>query len=70
MPTVRPLIVQTRLAKYYTPLGDEEKTRTEDEVYRLIANRDAKYTNFLEVLASWCVCCWEKEWHESRVASQ
>ncbi|KAL4433294.1 hypothetical protein ABPG77_003342 [Micractinium sp. CCAP 211/92] len=39
---------KTRLAKYYTPLGDDDKKRTEDEVYRLIANRDAKFTNFLE----------------------
>ncbi len=40
---------KTRLAKYYTPLGDDDKKRTEDEVYRLIANRDVKFTNFLEV---------------------
>lgn len=39
---------KTRLAKYYTPLSDDDKKRTEDEVYRLIANRDAKFTNFLE----------------------
>ena len=40
---------KTRLAKYYMPLSDDDKSRTEDEVYRLIANRDAKFTNFLEV---------------------
>lgn len=40
---------KTRLAKYYMPLSDDDKKRTEDEVYRLIANRDAKFTNFLEV---------------------
>ncbi|EFN56413.1 hypothetical protein CHLNCDRAFT_145001 [Chlorella variabilis] len=39
---------KTRLAKYYMPLSDDDKSRTEDEVYRLIANRDAKFTNFLE----------------------
>lgn len=40
---------KTRLAKYYMPLSDDDKKRTEDEVYRLIVNRDAKFTNFLEV---------------------
>ena len=40
---------KTRLAKYYVPLSDDEKTKTQDEVYRHIANRDSKFTNFLEV---------------------
>ena len=44
-----PPSVQTRLAKYYTPLSDQEKRRTEEDVYRLIVNRDSKFTNFLEV---------------------
>jgi AP-2 complex subunit sigma-1 len=48
---LRPAL-QTRLAKYYMPLSDPDKARTEDEVYRLIANRDAKFTNFLEVRAA------------------
>lgn len=39
---------KTRLSKYYVPLSDEEKARTQDEVYRLIVNRDSKFTNFLE----------------------
>ena len=42
---------KTRLAKYYTPLSDDDKQRTEDEVHRLIANRDTKFTNFVEVSA-------------------
>lgn len=45
---------KTRLAKYYTPLSDDDKKRTEDEVHRLIVNRDAKFTNFLEVGAAGC----------------
>lgn len=40
---------KTRLSKYYVPLSDDEKTKTQDEVYRLIVNRDSKFTNFLEV---------------------
>lgn len=40
---------KARLAKYYTPLSDEDKKRLEDEVYRLIVNRDSKFTNFIEV---------------------
>eukprot|EP00887_Chlorella_sp_A99_P004249 scaffold15.g4249.t1 len=42
---------KTRLAKYYTPLSDEEKRKTEEDVYRLIMNRDSKFTNFLEYKA-------------------
>ncbi|GAB4817401.1 hypothetical protein N2152v2_004447 [Parachlorella kessleri] len=42
---------KTRLAKYYVPLSDDEKTKTQDEVYRHIANRDSKFTNFLEYKA-------------------
>lgn len=39
---------KTRLAKYYTPFSEEEKKKMEDEVYRMIAHRDSKYTNFIE----------------------
>ena len=46
---------KTRLAKYFTPLSDDEKRRGEEEVYRLIAHRDAKFANFLEVRR---VCVW------------
>ena len=40
---------KTRLAKYYSPFNDDEKGRMEDEVHRMIATRDAKFTSFLEV---------------------
>lgn len=40
---------KTRLAKYYSPFSDEEKSRMEDEVHRLVATRDSKFSNFLEV---------------------
>ena len=42
---------KTRLAKYYIPFDDTEKHRTNDEVHRLIATRDPKFTNFVEVSA-------------------
>ena len=40
---------KTRLAKYYIPLDDSEKHSLEYEVHRLIATRDPKFTNFVEV---------------------
>jgi AP-2 complex subunit sigma-1 len=42
---------KTRLAKYYVPLEESEKHKVEYEVHRLVVNRDAKFTNFVEV------CC-------------
>lgn len=39
---------KTRLAKYYVPVNDVEKTKLEYEVHRAIVNRDAKHTNFAE----------------------
>eukprot|EP00898_Chlorokybus_atmophyticus_P000622 jgi/Chlat1/1560/Chrsp123S01833 len=39
---------KTRLAKYYIPLEDEEKHKLEEEVHRLVVNRDPKHTNFVE----------------------
>ncbi|EIE22264.1 hypothetical protein WJX75_004433 [Coccomyxa subellipsoidea] len=39
---------KTRLAKYYVPLDDSEKRNLEYDVHRLIATRDAKFTNFVE----------------------
>ncbi|KAH8515152.1 hypothetical protein H0E87_003853 [Populus deltoides] len=39
---------KTRLAKYYVPLEDSEKHKVEYEVHRLVVNRDAKFTNFVE----------------------
>lgn len=41
---------KTRLAKYYVPLDDSEKRNLEYDVHRLIATRDAKFTNFVEVI--------------------
>lgn len=39
----------TRLSKWYVPPANEdEKVRTEAEVYRMIAERDRKFTNFIE----------------------
>lgn len=39
---------KTRLAKYYMAMNDQDKRKTEEEVYRLIVNRDPKFTNFVE----------------------
>jgi len=39
---------KTRLAKYYVPLDDAEKHKTEYDVHRLVVNRDPKFTNFVE----------------------
>ncbi|KAL3603341.1 hypothetical protein D5086_004200 [Populus alba] len=51
--TIRFILLQnrqgkTRLAKYYVPLEDSEKHKVEYEVHRLVVNRDAKFTNFVE----------------------
>mmetsp|Transcript_13300 Transcript_13300/g.33359 ORF Transcript_13300/g.33359 Transcript_13300/m.33359 type:complete len:97 (+) Transcript_13300:140-430(+) len=40
---------KTRLAKYYVPLQDGEKRKIEYDVHQNVANRDAKFTNFVEV---------------------
>jgi hypothetical protein len=40
---------KTRLAKYYVPLGDQEKRKLEYDVHRMIVTRDPKHTNFAEV---------------------
>mmetsp|Transcript_13301 Transcript_13301/g.33362 ORF Transcript_13301/g.33362 Transcript_13301/m.33362 type:complete len:144 (+) Transcript_13301:140-571(+) len=39
---------KTRLAKYYVPLQDGEKRKIEYDVHQNVANRDAKFTNFVE----------------------
>ena len=44
---------KTRLAKYYIPLDDAQKHALEYEVHKLIANRDPKFTNFVEVSCRW-----------------
>ncbi len=40
---------RTRLAKYYVPFTDSEKHKIEHEVHRIVATRDQKFTNFVEV---------------------
>ena len=40
---------KTRLAKYYTPVVEGDKSKLEYEVHRAIVNRDPKHTNFSEV---------------------
>lgn len=41
---------KSRLAKFYVPYDDDEKTRIKGEIHRLIAPRDQKYqSNFVEV---------------------
>ena len=40
---------RTRLAKYYVPLDDGEKRKLEQDIHRLVVNRDPKATNFVEV---------------------
>ena len=45
---------KTRLAKYYIPLDDAQKHALEYEVHKLIANRDPKFTNFVEVSCHRC----------------
>lgn len=42
---------KTRLAKYYVPMNDAEKHKLEYDVHRLVAARDPKHTNFVEVRA-------------------
>lgn len=39
---------KTRLAKYYVPVNDVEKTKLEYEIHRSIVSRDSKHTNFAE----------------------
>jgi AP-2 complex subunit sigma-1 len=39
---------KTRLSKYYRPYTDEEKTKLEGEIHRLVTTRDPKFTNFVE----------------------
>ena len=42
------------MAKYYIPLDEPEKHNIEYDVHRLIATRDPKFTNFVEV-RDWCL---------------
>jgi citrate synthase len=42
---------KTRLSKYYRAYTDEEKTKIEGEIHRIVTTRDPKFTNFVEVCA-------------------
>lgn len=41
---------KTRLAKWYTAFDDAEKNKLTEEVHRLVNSREAKFTNFVEVI--------------------
>ena len=53
--TVRFFLLQnrqgkTRLSKWYVAAEDSDKRKIESEVHRLVTTRDAKFTNFVEVI--------------------
>lgn len=50
---------KTRLAKYYIALDDGEKRGLEYDVHKLIATRDPKHTNFVEVTNTAASACHE-----------
>jgi hypothetical protein len=39
---------KTRLSKYYRAYTDEERTKIENDVHRIVTTRDPKFTNFVE----------------------
>lgn len=40
---------RTRLAKYYLPLDDSSKRKTEYEVFRVLNGRESKWSNIVDV---------------------
>jgi hypothetical protein len=40
---------KTRLSKYYRAYTDDERTKIETDVHRIVTTRDPKFTNFVEV---------------------
>lgn len=41
-------IGKTRLSKWFVSVEEEEKRRIEGEVYKIVTQRDSKFTNFVE----------------------
>jgi len=39
---------KTRLSKYYRAYTDDERTKIETDVHRIVTTRDPKFTNFVE----------------------
>ena len=39
---------KTRVSRWYVPVEFREKLQVENEVHRVIVNRNAKFTNFIE----------------------
>ena len=39
---------KTRLSKYYKGFSDEERTKMETDIHRIVTTRDPKFTNFVE----------------------
>ena len=40
---------KTRMSKYYQPFSDDEKFKMENEIFRILAQRNPNLTNFIEV---------------------
>ena len=43
---------KTRLAKWFDPYDDVEKRKLQSEIHKIVASRESKFTNFLEVRLS------------------
>ena len=46
---IQNVLGKTRMAKYYVPYEDAEKHKIEHDIHRIVASRDQKFTNFVEV---------------------
>lgn len=47
---------RTRLSKYYVPLSDQQKRKSEYEVFRTLSARESKWSNIAEVLIDAVSC--------------